>query len=70
MNKSTFPEEMPINEACEYIRHVAGHSMYCPATLRRFAHEGKLQYKQMGKKHKIFLFKKDIMLKLLDPDAM
>lgn len=70
MYKKSFPEVLPVNDAYEFIKSEAGHSMYTPATLRRYAHEGKLKYKQMGKKHKMFLFKSDIMLKLLDPDAM
>ena len=63
----TFKEILTVRQAVEYLRSVAGHYMYCEATLRRFAHVGILKFKQVDKKHKMFLFKSDIKLKLLDP---
>ena len=65
--KQSFPEILTIKQATEYMRSVAGHYMYCEATLRRFAHQGTLRCKQVDKKHKMFLFKSDLKLKLLDP---
>ena len=64
--KQTFPEILTIQQSVEYMHSVAGHYMYCAATLRRFAHMGILKFKQVDKKHKMFLFKSDIKLKLLD----
>ena len=65
--KQSFPEILTIKQAVEFIRSVAGHYMYCEASLRRFAHMGILKFKQVDKKHKMFLFKSDIKVNLLDP---
>ena len=67
--KRTFPEVLTIKMAMDYIRQEAGHSIYCEASLRRMAREGYLKCIQLAKKKKIFLFKSDIKLKLLDPIA-
>ena len=46
----TFKEILTVRQAVEYLRSVAGHYMYCEATLRRFAHAGILKFKQVDKK--------------------
>ena len=67
MSIQKWPERMSLKESEEYLTHKnGGHRLYCEMTLRRMFQDGKLDGKQMGKGKKIFIYKSELDLKLLD----
>lgn len=67
MVKQKWPELMPLDEALEYLTYKnGGHKLYCKMTLRRMFQSGKLAGKQVGKGCKIFIYKSELDLILLE----
>lgn len=67
MIKQKWPELLSLAKAVEYLAYMnGGHRVYCEMTLRRMFQQGKLAGKQAGKGCKIFIYKSELDLILLE----
>ncbi len=67
MNQQKWPELMSLAQSEEYLTYKnGGHRLYCTMTIRRMFQRGELDGKQLGKGKKVFIYKSELDLKLLD----
>ncbi len=62
-----WPELMSLNDSEKYLTYKnGGHRLYSAMTIRRMFQRGDLNGKQLGKGKKVFIYKSELDLKLLD----
>ena len=67
MNQQKWPEQMSLKQSENYLTYKnGGHRLYSAMTIRRMFQRGELDGKQLGKGKKVFIFKSELDLKLLN----